>query len=215
MSYNEIVEQLSAKGYQVTSELREDDSIIINLIQRDTAVGFITFMISEQSTGDKRPTKYRVEDAEEEVCSIGFIEVSVPFQGNGFGYYLMLLASLYTKEHYPHITKVKLDDCSDRSGDVIGNLYFKTGMTPITPQKLLLPNEVANSVPLTNKRGVMHISPICGPERVGNLDDIIKNSLRNLNRGGKKTNKRKTNKRKTKSRKTKSRKTKSRKTNKK
>lgn len=194
MSYNEIVDKLAEQGNQVTSEVREDESVIINIKKGENVVGFITFIISEQSTGEKRPTKYRTEDDEELVCNIHFIEVNDEFRGQGFGYYLMLLASLYTKEHFPNITKATLDDCSDRSGDVVGNLYFKTGMTPTVPQKLLLPNEVESSVPLTGKRGSLHIPPICGPERVGTLDSIISASLQKINRGGKrKTNKRRTN----------------------
>jgi len=194
MSYNEIVDKLTTQGNQVTSEVREDESVIINIKKGEDTIGFITFMISEQSTGVKRPNKYRTEDDEELVCHIHFIEVNDEFRGQGFGYYLMLLASLYTKEHFPNVTKATLDDCSDRSGDVVGNLYFKTGMTPTVPQKLLLPNEVESSVPLTGKRGSLHIPPICGPERVGTLDSIITASLQKINRGGKrKTNKRRTN----------------------
>jgi hypothetical protein len=228
MSYNEIVERLTTQDYQVTSEVRVDDSVIINIMLGDVVVGFITFMISEQSTGEKRPTKYRVEDAEEEVCNIHFIEVTNDFQSKKFGYYLMLLAALYTKEHFPNITKATLDDCSDRSGDVVGNLYFKTGMTPTVPQKLLVSGEVQNSVPLTNKRGSMHITPICGPERVGELEDIINASIRKINSGGKgkrstnkrrtnrrkRTNKTKTNKRRTNKRRTNKRRTNKRRTNK-
>lgn len=207
MSFNEIAERLATQGYQVTSEVRQDESIFINIKQGDNNVGFITFMISEQSTGEKRPTKYRDEDEEELVCNIHFIEVNDEFKGKGFGYNLMLLAALYTKENYPNIVNVTLDDCSDRSGDVVGNLYFKTGMTPIVPQKLLLPKEVEHSVPLTTKRGSMHIPPICGPERVGTVEYIIGASLRKLNRGGKRKTKnrrtnRKLNKRRTKKRRT-------------
>ena len=43
----------------------------------------------------------------------------------------MLLACLYTKQNFLDVTKVKLDDCSDKSGDVVGNLYFKLKMAPI------------------------------------------------------------------------------------
>ena len=104
----------------------------------------------------------------------------------------MLLASLYTKENYPNISKVKLDDCSDRSGDVVGNLYFKLKMTPIEHQKLLLPNEAEDSVPLTNKKRSLHIPKIFGPERIGNIDDIINASKLKINKGGRKAKKSRT-----------------------
>lgn len=185
MSYQDIKEQLERQGYQVGEEIRLDNSIAIRIKKEDTEVGFITFFIGEQSVGYKRPTKYRIGDEEEVVCSINYISVNTEFQGRGLGYYLMLLASLYTKEHYPNITKAKLDDCSDKSGDVVGNLYFKTKMTPTEPQKLLLPGEVSGSVPLTKKRGSLHLPPMCGPERVGTLDDIIRASLSKINKGGK------------------------------
>jgi hypothetical protein len=184
MSYQDIVQQLERQGYQVSGEVRADESILITLIQGGAEVGYITFMISEQSTGEKRATKYRIGDEETEVCSINFISVNSEFQGRGLGYYLMLLAALYTKEHFPTVTHAKLDDCSDKSGDVVGNLYFKTKLTSIEPQKLLLPGEVPGSMPLTNKRGSLHI-PQCGPERAGRLDDIISSSLLKIKRGGK------------------------------
>lgn len=184
MSYQDIVRQLERQGYQVSGEVRADESILITLRQGGAEVGYITFMISEQSTGEKRATQYRTGDEEKEVCSINFISVNPGFQGRGLGYYFMLLAALYTKANFPGVTYAKLDDCSDKSGDVIGNLYFKTKMTPIEQQKLLLPGEVPGSVPLTSKRGSLHISS-CGPERAGRLDDIISSSLIKINRGGK------------------------------
>lgn len=198
MSYQNFKEHLQqSQGYEISEENYEDDSIGIKLRQNGNELGSITFIVSEQSTGYKRPTKYRKGDEEENVCSIIYISVNENFQGRGLGYYLMLLASLYTKQNYPNITKAKLDDCSDRSGDVVGNLYFKTRMTPIEAQQLLLPNKVPGSVPLTNKKRSLHIPPICGPERVGNLDDIINASLSKINRGGK-SRKKRTKKRKSK-----------------
>ena len=111
MSYQNFKQDLQQrKGYETREENYEDGSIGIKLRQNGNEIGSITFIISEQSTGDKRPTQYRTGEEEEEVCNIIYISVNEEFQGRGFGYYLMLLASLYTKEKYPNISKVKLDD---------------------------------------------------------------------------------------------------------
>lgn len=194
--YDSFKQQLQTENYQITEEKIYDDIgteyIVIKIFQNSVEIGRITFAIAEHLIGSKRPTtsKYRpVEDIENSVCSISFIKVEPEFQGRGFGYYLMLLACLYTKQNYPGVAKVKLDDCSDKSGDVVGNLYFKLKMTPLESQELLLPNTVPDSVPLTNKKGSLHIR-ICEPERVGNIDDIIRVALIKIGRrGGKKQNK--------------------------
>jgi hypothetical protein len=194
--YDEFKEELQTENYQITEEQLQDDFgtnyIAIKIFQNDVEIGHITFTIAEHLIGSKRPTtsKYRnVEEIETNVCSISFIEVETDFQGRGFGYYLMLLACLYTKQNFPDVTKVKLDDCSDKSGDVVGNIYFKLKMTPIEPQELLLPNKVPGSVPLSNKKGSLHVR-MCEPERLGNINDIILAARIKIGRrGGKKRNK--------------------------
>jgi hypothetical protein len=194
--YDEFKEELQTENYQITEEQLQDDFgtnyIAIKIFQNDVEIGHITFTIAEHLIGSKRPTtsKYRnVEEIETNVCSISFIEVETDFQGRGFGYYLMLLACLYTKQNFPDVTKVKLDDCSDKSGDVVGNIYFKLKMTPIEQQELLLPNKVPGSVPLSNKKGSLHVR-MCEPERLGNINDIILAARIKIGRrGGKKRNK--------------------------
>lgn len=194
--YHEFKEEMLSQNYLVTEEQLQDDIgtnyTVIQIFQNDIEIGHITFTIAQHSIGSKRPTttKYRpVEEIETNVCSISFIEVETDFQGRGFGYYLMLLACLYTKQNFPDVTKVKLDDCSDKSGDVVGNLYFKLKMAPMESQELLLPNKVPGSVPLSNKKGSLHIR-VCEPERVGNIDDVIIAARMKIGRrGGKKLNK--------------------------
>lgn len=192
--YDEFKEQLQSENYQITEEKIQDDIgaiyTVIKIFQNNVEVGHITFTIAQHIIGSKRLSKYRpVEEIETYVCSISFVDVNPDFQGRGFGYYLMLLACLYTKQNFPDITKVKLDDCSDRSGDVVGNLYFKLKMSSKESQELLLPNRVTDSVPISNKKGSLHVR-ICEPERVGNINDIILAArIKVGRRGGKKQNK--------------------------
>lgn len=204
--YNNIVNHLEeTRGYETTTENITETGMITQITNQGDQVGQILFETVMGSTGYKRHT----EDSTQELSiHISYIEVNEGYQGQHISYYLLILALLYSKIHFPYIRKSVLDDCSDRSHDIIGNLYTKIGMTHIEHQQLLLPNEVEDSVPLSKKRRAEHIC-IRSSGKVGNIDVIIdklKRLLRIENghvaRGGKKRKSRKTaKKRKTRTRK--------------
>lgn len=169
--YEKVVTKLgNDKNYIVETE---EDFISIKERGGDL-VGTIEFGNTVSPTRDRRGS---YESVEEKAIHISFIRVEEKYQGQGMSLYLFILALIYCKIHYQDSRKVVLEDCSDNGKEVIRNLYFKIGMTPVELIRFVEPN--VNTVPISRKRGSEHILLGC-PERVGSIDymiDRLKSSL--------------------------------------
>jgi hypothetical protein len=160
---------LTEKGYAVTNESKGELQLITIKDKTNSKVaGGISFKNEISITGYKR----RKEPKEEMAVHLLDIDVEQEYRGKHLSYYLIMLAMLHSKIHFPHINKVVLDDCSEKSGQFLGNLYYKIGMTTIESVELLLPNEVEYSEPISTKRGSEHVR-IYTTEMVGNVNEII------------------------------------------
>jgi hypothetical protein len=200
--YKNVKNQLNSFGYTVVEEVKHvpvdvriDVYVIIKIMQGYTDAGIISFYRTIDSIGE---LGIRYNRGDKAVCFINSLEVYDGFKGQQLGYYLMLLALLYTRQNLVHIedekedwsdiTHVKLNDCSDRSGEVPGNLYFNAGMTPINPIELKYSNQNTNTVPLSKKRGSLHIEQ-CDVEKVGVLNEMIGKIQQGLIKRSKKSKK--------------------------
>lgn len=164
--YAYVVDKLRELEYEVTLK---EPTLEFQITHNDDLVGIIDFGETFELTRYKRGSNDSIED---HAIHVSFIRVQPLYQGKHISYYLFILALLYSKINYPYIRKVVLEDCSDKSNEAIGNLYWKMGMSTMDLQELLYPNEVEMSMPVSRKRGSEHISIRCN-ERVGNIDVMI------------------------------------------
>jgi hypothetical protein len=174
-----ITNKLNNKGYNIRVINHNETNITIQLFKDEQEVGYISFALSSQTVGQSRQTRDNIEDT---VCNIGFISVSDEFKGNGLSYYLIILALLYTQTNFPNIVYSTLDDCSDKSGEVMGNLYYKLKFVDLDLSSLI---SSGKGVPLT-KSGRQCIQSN-GPERIGVIEQVVQRLLELIDkRGGRK-----------------------------
>jgi len=80
------------------------------------------------------------------VFKIGWLTTNHKYQGSGLAILLLTYALCYLKNRYPNINYGILDDDSDRSGNLIGNIYTSLGyefqgniaLDTANPKKLIL-----------------------------------------------------------------------------
>jgi len=141
------------------------------------------------STGDIILGKTRDTDIEQDVpaFTIGWLGTNEEYQGLGLGILLLIYALCYLKLHNPHINYSILDDDSDRSQNLIGNIYTSLGY--VFQDTIALDMSKANKIIISAPDRQLMLDT---PE---NIQDFLKRVNKMLDtKFGKKGGKRKTRK---------------------
>ena len=143
-------------SFQVCFYLTDDPTISKNIqIELEKSIAHITFHID-----------FNNEDEDENDLTIKWISVTSQNQGKGYARYLMILAILYCSIVSPTLTLVKLDDDSDNYANDMDDLKERT---------------LAQSKNLYCKLGFTY-EESCGPEMIGNIQDILAKHIPQLDK---------------------------------
>ena len=144
----------------------------IELLVRGRRIAHMSIIVSTGTIEDYRKMKEDIP-----VLHIPWIHVEETHQGHGIASLLLLYGLLYEHEQNPRIEFATLDDDSDRSNSISGNIYEKVGYVHVN-----VPTEVVN------KDGVM-VWKLHGPERQLRLNEAFQARAKSMIESYKERNK--------------------------
>jgi hypothetical protein len=146
---------------QATQSLNSDESLNSYNKEDYELIGNISSSIGTNSIYTNRKRTRQSERIEQPTLTITWVEVNSKFNGIGLGNFLIIYSIYLCTLYYPEIEYVLLDDDSDRSTSVKGNIYTKLGFEPV--------NKVSLSI-VSNKK-----INITGPEMILRISDLMDN----------------------------------------
>ena len=144
----------------------------IELLVRGRRIAHMTIILSTGTVEDHRKMKEEIP-----VVHIPWIHVEEAYQGHGIASLLLLYGLLFEHEQHPRVEFATLDDDSDRSNSISGNIYERIGYVHVN-----VPTEVEN------KDGVM-VWKLHGPERQLRLNEAFQARARSMIESYKERNK--------------------------
>lgn len=124
--YNNIQEFFLKKGFNININ-NEDYRTVIQLFLSEKLVGTIYGGHDNSAFIYKRYKTRNSECIIDKSININWISIENEFRRKGLGYLLLLFFMMYMYCKKPDFNYIILDDCSDNSCVIKGNLYAKFG----------------------------------------------------------------------------------------
>jgi hypothetical protein len=134
--YDRIHNNLISNKYKIVIK-NKDYYTILELFLEKELVGTIYGAVTDDVSVTPIHSTRNVKSIEQCAININWICIEKNFRSKGLSYILLLLFILLMYKKYNNIEYIVLDDCSDKSQLVKGNLYSKFGFIS---SDIIIPN---------------------------------------------------------------------------